>query len=239
MDHIDMNHIIWTITYGPYRIHTVWSILYAPYPVWYPISFLFLSLGTRLVECGWTWCFCFCFNFLCHPCDIFVTWKIARKVHLPEVSFLLIAGILLYAYGLVGTRSIFFYKHHIMDHIIYIRYREKCRIFLYHDVYKGNICWQNISHLERCLGKNNLIVIRCITRLFFLPPRKCFWNCWFQIKWRSDHAWCLSNVVLGIQYVSWCTHRCIYLLRNSTSKLLHESCHAQTRRIRKSISHAT
>ena len=61
--------------------------------------------GTRLVECGWTWCFCFLFNCVCHPCDIFVTWKIARKVHLPEVSFLLISGILLYAYGIVGMRS--------------------------------------------------------------------------------------------------------------------------------------
>ena len=174
--------------------------------------------GTRLVECGWTWCFCFLFNCVCHPCDIFVTWKIARKVHLPEVSFLLISGILLYAYGLVGMRS-----NHSDPFLPY----GSSSLFP-----SWSSFWPSISvdgGSKRI--KNDLIVQRCTACIFLLPSCKCFRDRWFQIKWWSDHAWRLSDVVLRIQYVPRCTHRRFRLLRNSPAKLLYEGCYAQARRI--------
>ena len=173
--------------------------------------------GTRLVECGWTWCFCFLFNCVCHPCDIFVTWKIARKVHLPEVSFLLISGILLYAYGIVGMRS----NH--SDPLL-VRFFVLISVLIL-------ILALDLGRRRLKQIKNDLIVQRCTTCIFLLPSCKCFRDRWFQIKWWSDHAWRLSDVVLRIQYVPRCTHRRFRLLRNSPAKLLYEGCHAQARRI--------
>ena len=92
--------------------------------------------------------------------------------------------------------------------------------------------WPSISvdgGLKRI--KNDLIVQRCTTCIFLLPSCKCFRDRWFQIKWWSDHAWRLSDVVPGIQHVPRCTHRRFRLLRNSPAKLLYEGCHAQARRI--------